>query len=98
MKFSYFIYYIRWIGTSTEFEKYLERVKNISNELEGVIFRGAFAPSSEWNYAFLFDVSSFDQGMEVYKTYKKKYEGQHPQELVGKLELLFTLEEIGFPK
>ena len=94
----YFIYYIRWIGTPTEFQRYLERVKIISKRLEGVSFKGAFAPSSEWNYAFLFETSNFDQGMEVYKTYMKKYEGQHPQELVGKLELLFTLEEVGFPK
>ena len=94
----YFIYYIRWIGTNTEFERYLERVNEISKKIKGVTFKGAYAPSSDWNYAFLFDVSSFDQGMEIYKTYIKKYEGQHPQELVGKLELLFTLEEVGFAK
>jgi len=94
----YFIYYIRWIGTSTEFKKYLGRVKSISDGLEGVKFKGAFAPSSEWNYAFLLESSSFDQGIEIYRTYMKNYEGQHPQVLVGKLELLFTLEEVGFPK
>ena len=91
----YFIYYIRWIGTYTGFEKYLNRVKKITDEIDEVEFKGAFAPSSDWNFAFLFNISSFDKGMEIYRTYIKKFEGQNPQELVGKLELLFTLEEIG---
>ena len=92
----FLIYYIRWIGTPTEFKKYYQRVKKISSDIEGLEFEGAFTPSSEWNYAFLFDTTSFDKGMEVYRTYIKKYEGQHPQFLVGKLELLFSLEEVGF--
>jgi hypothetical protein len=92
----YFIYYIRWLGTSGEFEKYLRRVENIIKGIEGVNYRGVFIPSSEWNFAFLLETSSFDQGIEIYKTYIKKYEGQNPLVLVEKLELLFTLEEIGF--
>jgi hypothetical protein len=93
----YFIYYIRWIGTPTEFDKYYQSVKKISSDIEGLKFMGAYMPSSEWNYAFLFEAKSFDSGMEVYRKNIKKYEGQHPQEFVGKLELLFSLEEVGFP-
>jgi len=93
----YFIFYIRWLGTSGEFEKYLGRVESIIKGIEGVKYRGVFVPSSEWNFAFLIETSSFEQGMEIYKTYIKKYEGQHPLVLVEKLELLFTFKEIGFP-
>jgi hypothetical protein len=94
----YFIYYIRWVGTSKEFEEYLGRMKSISDGIEGVTFRGVFAPSSEWNFAFLLETSSFDRGMEIYRTYMQKYGGQHPKVTVGKLELLFSLEEVSFPK
>ena len=93
----YFIYYLRWIGTPTEFEKYYQSLKKISSSIEGLKFLGAFIPSSEWNYALLFDTISFDKAMQVYRTIVKKFEGQHPQEFVGKLEILFSLEEVGFP-
>ena len=89
----YFIFYIRWLGTSGEFEKYLRRVENIIKGIGGVNYRGVFIPSSEWNFAFLLETSSFDQGIEIYKTYIKKYEGQNPLVLVEKLELLFTLKK-----
>ena len=94
----YFLYYIKWLGTSGEFEKYLGRVETIINGIEGVKYLGVFAPSSEWNFAFLFETSKFENGLEIYRTYMKQYVGENPLVLVGKLELLFTLEEIGFPK
>jgi hypothetical protein len=94
----YFLYYIRWVGTSKEFREYVGRLKGISEGIKGVVFRGVFAPSSGWNFAFLLETPSFDKGMDVYRTYMQKYGGQHPKVSVGKLELLFTLEEINFPQ
>jgi hypothetical protein len=35
--------------------------------------------------------------MEIYKTYIQKY-GAHPKIPVAKLELLYTFEELGYPK
>ena len=86
------------MGTSEEFEKYHRRVERIIKGIEGVNYLGAFAPSSEWNFAFLFETSKFENALKIYREYMKQYVGESPLVLVGKLELLFTLEEIGFPK
>ena len=59
-------------------------------------FKGIFSPSSEWNGVLLFEGTSFDKMLEIYKAYMEKY-GSHPKVPVGKIELLFKLEELGYP-
>ena len=71
-------------------------MKKISSSIEGLKFIGAFIPSSDWSYALLFDTTRFDKAMQVYRTIIKKFEGQHPQTFVSKLEILFSREEVGF--
>ena len=94
----YFIYYFRWVGTSEELKEYIENVKAIADDIKEVQFKGIFAPSSAWNFVFLLETANFEKVMDVYRTYIHKYGGQHPKVPVGKLELLFTVEEIGFPQ
>ena len=91
------LYYFRWVGTPEEFKEYVGRVKSISDGIEDVEFKGVFAPSSEWNAVLLLEATSFEKALEIYRTYMKKY-GPHPKIPVGKLELLLTFEEIGYPQ
>jgi hypothetical protein len=51
---------------------------------------------AEWNGVLLFEGTSFDKILEIYKAYIKKY-GAHPKVPVAKLELLLTFEELGYP-
>ena len=88
------LYYIRWDGTPEELNEYLERIKNIGDEIEGTNFKGIFLPTSGWNFVLLIETKSFDKILEVYKLYMKKY-GPHPKISVGKLETLLTPEEVG---
>jgi hypothetical protein len=44
----------------------------------------------------LFEGTSFDRILGIYKEYIKKY-GSHPRVPVAKIELLFELEEVGYP-
>jgi hypothetical protein len=90
------MYYFRWVGTGGEFNEYVGRIMTISKDL-GVDFKGVFVPTSEWNAVLLFEGPSFDKAMEIYKTYIQKY-GAHPKIPVAKLELLYTFEELGYPK
>ena len=94
----YFLYYIKWLGSSGEFERFLGRFEKIIKDIEGINYLGVFAPSSAWNFVFLFETSKFDSGLGVYREYMNQNVGENPFVEVGKLELLFTLEEIGFPK
>ena len=89
------LYYFRWTGTSEEFKEYFSRSKEIADGIEGADLKGVFLPTSEWNYVALIQ-GSFDKIMEVYKTYLKKY-GAHPKIPLAKLELLITMEEVGYP-
>ena len=77
-----------------EFKEYYSRSKEVADGIEGVDLKGVFLPSSEWNYVALIQ-GSFDKIMEVYKTYLKKY-GAHPKIPLAKLELLITMEEVGY--
>ena len=77
-----------------EFKEYYGRSMEIADGIEGVELKGVFLPSSEWNYVALIQ-GSFDKIMEVYKTYLKKY-GAHPKIPLAKLELLITMEEVGY--
>ena len=90
------LYYFRWTGTSEELKEYVARINEISNGIEGVGFKGVFAPTSEWNGVLLFEGTNFDKVLEVYKQYLMKH-GSHPKIPVAKVELLFTFEEIGYP-
>lgn len=91
------LYYFRWIGTPEEFKEYIGRIMSISEGIEGVEFKGVFLPSSEWNAVSLFEATSFERALEVYKTYMTKY-GSHPKIPLAKLELLYTFEELGYPQ
>ena len=68
----------------------------IADGIEDADLEGVFLPTSEWNYVALVRATSFDKIMEIYKAYLKKY-GPHPKIPVAKLELLLTLEEVGYP-
>ncbi len=91
------MYYFRWVGTTEEFKEYIGRVMSICEGTEGVDFKGVFVPSSEWNAVSLVEATSFEQALEVFKTYMKKY-GGHPKIPLAKLELLYTFEELGYPQ
>ena len=90
------LYYFRWTGTSEELKEYVGRINEIANGIEGSSFKGVFAPASAWNGVLLFEGSSFDKVLEIYKIYMKKY-GAHPKIPVAKVELLFKFEEVGYP-
>jgi hypothetical protein len=94
----YFLYYIKWLGSSGEFERFLRRLEKILHGIKGIKYLGVFAPSSEWNFVFLFETADFDNGLGIYREYMNRNVGESPFVEVGKLELLFTLEEIGWPK
>ena len=91
------LYYLRWTGTPEELKQYMGRVTAISDEVDGAALKGVFVPSSEWNVALLMEATSFDKGIEVYRTYMKQY-GSHPKIPLAKLELLYTFGELGYPQ
>lgn len=91
------LYYFNWVGTPEEFKEYVGRMKSMCEGIEGVEFKGVFAPSSEWNAVLLLETPSLDKGMQVYKDYMVHY-GRHPKIPLGKLEILFTFEELGYPQ
>jgi hypothetical protein len=90
------LYYFRWTGTPEELKEYVGRINDIANGIEGASFKGVFAPTSAWNDVLLFEGSSFDKVLEIYKVYVKCY-GAHPKIPVAKVELLLTFEEAGYP-
>ena len=90
------LYYFRWVGTPDEFKEYVGRVKSICDGIDGVDFKGVFAPSSEWNAALLLEAVGFEKALESYRTYIKKF-GPHPKITLAKIESLYTFEELGFP-
>lgn len=90
------LYYFRWVGTPEEFKEYIGRVMGITQGIEGVNFMGVFVPSNEWNAVTLFEATSFDKTMEIYKTYMQKF-GDNPKIPLAKIELLYKFEELGYP-
>ena len=90
------LYYFRWTGTSEELKEYVGKVNEIANVIEGASFKGIFTPTSAWNGVLLFEGTSFDNILKIYKEYMKKY-GSNPNIPVAKVESLFTFEEIGYP-
>jgi len=90
------LYYFRWVGTPEEFKEYVGRVMSISEGIEGMSFKGVFMPSSEWSAVLLSEATSFDKGLEAFRTYMKKY-GPHPKISLAKIELMYTFQELGYP-
>jgi len=90
------LYYFNWAGTPEEFKELGGRWKSIIEGIKGIDLKGVFAPSSEWSAVALLEAVSFEKGLEVFRTYIKKY-GPHPKIPLAKIELLFTFEELGYP-
>ena len=88
------LYYFRWIGTSAEMKEYTEKVNELCNVTEGVTFKGVFIPTSEWSSVILFEGTSYDNILGIYKAFMLKY-GPNPKISVGKVETLHTYEELG---
>ena len=78
-----------------ELKEYVGRVKEIADETEGASFKGVSVPTSEWNGVLLIEGASFDNVLGIYKAYIKKY-GAHPKISLAKIEMLLTLEELGY--
>lgn len=89
------LYYFRWTGTSDELKEYIGRVNEIANGIEGASLKGVFTPTSEWSAVLLFEGTSFDNVLKIYKEYINKY-GANPKIPVAKVESLFTFEEVGY--
>ena len=90
----YVLYYFRWTGTGEEMKEYVGRVNNLCNQTKGVVFRGVFIPTSEWCSVILFEGTSYDRVLGVYKAFMMKY-GPSPNIPVAKVETLHTFEELG---
>ena len=91
----FLLYYIRWIGTATELKEYVGRITEVTTKIDGVNYKGIFSPTSEWNFVLLFEGESYNKVLEVYKTYMMQH-GPRPKVLVGKVEVLHEMDELGF--
>lgn len=88
------LFYFRWIGTPEELKEFVGRMKNISDGIEGIDLKGVFTPpTSEWNACMLYEATSFEKGIETYRTYNQKY-GPNPKLPLGHAELLYPFEEV----
>jgi hypothetical protein len=90
------LYYFRWTGTAAELKEYVERVNELTKKTEGVDLKGVFTPTSEWNAVILFEGTSYQKVLEIYKAFMQKH-GPNPKIPVGKVEVLHTFEELGYP-
>ena len=88
-----FLYYFNWIGTPEEFKEFAERMKSIIKQTEGAEFNGFFIPTSEWHYALVMKVTSYEKSLQVMKTYIEKFGWSKTS--LAKAELLHTFEELG---
>jgi len=89
------LYYFRWTGLAKDLQEYINNVNELANGMEGVNFKGVFSPTSEWNCVILFEGTSYDKILGLYKAYMMKY-GPNPKIPVGKVEILHTLDELGY--
>jgi len=62
---------LNWAGTPGELKEYIGRMKSICDGIKGVELKGVYSPTSEWNYLFLLETTSYDKGLEVIRTYLK---------------------------
>lgn len=88
------LHYFNWAGTSEEFKEFASRMKSQVDEVEDVKLVGIFIPTSEWHYVIVWNVATYENVLQIYKTYSEKY---GPLKIsLGRLELFHTLEEIPF--
>ena len=88
------LHYFNWAGTPEEFKEFEKIVKGQFDKTEGVNLVGIFIPTSEWHYVIVWNSTTYEQVLQIYRTYAEKY---GPLKIaLGKLELLHTLEEIPF--
>jgi len=88
------LHYFNWAGTPEEFREFVRIVKSQFTKKEGASLVGIFIPTSEWHYVIVWDVTTYEKALQIYKAYSEKY---GPLRIsLGKLELLHTLEEIPF--
>ncbi|MDQ1279334.1 MAG: hypothetical protein QG670_596 [Thermoproteota archaeon] len=91
------LYYFNWTGTSEELKEYIKMTASVFKDMEGISFRGVFIPTSEWNFALLYETKSFDKALEAFKTGMKKYGDKWQSKIpVSKSEVLLTFEELGY--
>jgi hypothetical protein len=90
------LYYFRWTGTAKELKEYVDIVNELADEIEGVNFKGIFSPTSELNCVILFEGTSYEKVLGLYKAYMMK-DGPQSKIPVAKVEVLHTLEELGYP-
>ncbi len=58
-----------WTGTPEEFKEYMGRVKSLSEEKEGIVFKGVFISQTEWHYTVVAEMGSLDLDIE----FKRKF-------------------------
>lgn len=88
------LYYFRWTGKAAEMKGYIEKVNQLCDLTEDVTFKGVFVPTSEWSSVILFEGTSYDKVLGIYKSFMMKY-GPNDNISVGKVEILHTFEELG---
>ncbi len=88
------LHYFNWAGTPKEFKEFASQVKSQVDGAKGVSLLGLFIPTSEWHYVIVWNVTTYERALQIYKEYSEKY---GPLKIsLGKLELFHTLEEIPF--
>jgi hypothetical protein len=68
-------------------------MKNIIKGTEGVEFTGLFIPTSEWHYALVMKITSYEKALQVMKAYIEKFGWSKAS--LAKVELLHTFDELG---
>ncbi len=89
------LYYFNWAGSSEEFKEFASRMASGIGGTEGVELIGIFVPSSEWHYVMVMKATSYEKILQAFRTGIEKY--GWPKTSLGKMELLHTFEELGFP-
>ncbi len=88
------LHYFNWAGTPEELKEFVSRVKNLAVGLGGISILGIFIPTSEWHYVIVWNATTYEEALQIYKKYSEKY---GPLKIsLGKIELFHTLEEIPF--
>lgn len=87
------LYYFNWAGTPEELKEFVDGMKNIIHDTEGVEFNGLFIPTSEWHYVLVMKATDYAKTLHVMKTYIEKFGWAKTS--LAKAELLHTFEELG---
>ena len=83
-------------GNSRRAKKHVKRGKEITNKTEGVELKGIFTSTSQWNGVLLFQGTSYQKILDIYKAYMQDY-GPNPKIPIVKVEVLHTFEELCYP-